>query len=64
LIKSKILVIHGDQDKVVPIDNAYLIKEALNDLVTLKILNKKNHQNIQNSQINKLITQWFIEEGI
>lgn len=61
-IKARCLIIHGDKDDNVPLNQSLLLKEALNGKATLKVIENAGHnfkEPGQSEEVNNLCVQFF-----
>ena len=61
-LKIPLLVVHGDADEIIPVEEAYKARDANPDAVTLEIVQGADHMFSDRSQREKIaqqVAQWF-----
>ncbi len=61
-LKSKILVVHGDQDEIVPVEEAFFARQLNPDSIDLAIIPGADHMFSQENhrrQVAALVVDWF-----
>ena len=63
-LKTPLMVVHGDADEIIPVDNAYLAKSLNPEHMELAVIAGADHMfsnDKHRSQIVKLVVRWFKE---
>lgn len=61
-LRTPMLVVHGDQDEIIPVEEAYLAKAANPDWVELDVVPGGDHmlgRPAQQEQVAQTVTDWF-----